>query len=299
MILLIDADVVCYRAAFAAQHQQYNIILNGETTYLASFRYKKELSAYLDSVGLEEGDYTISKEQVVEPVANALYSAKHIIQSMLDKFDTKQYKLYLTGKDNYRMKIASYYKANRTQPKPVHYVAMREYLINVWGAEVVDGQEADDALGIAQWNTLKDTFLLEGTPGNVMEGSVICTNDKDLDTIPGWHYDFTKQEDSYWIDQEYATWFFYKQLLMGDTVDNIKGIPGIGAKTAEKLLENAQTPTEYYNICKYQYEYHYTRKCRTERGKELGLLWADRMLVETAQLLYIRKEEGELWQPPE
>jgi len=32
-------------------------------------------------------------------------------------------------------------------------------------------------------------------------------------------------------------YLFYKQMLMGDSADNIKGIPGVGPKKAEKLLD--------------------------------------------------------------
>jgi len=292
--LLIDGDVICYRAAFAAQHNMYQIQLNGEEGYIASFRYKKELTEYLEKVGLEEQDYTVNKELVVEPVQNALHSAKHMLQSMLDKFSTKNYRLFLTGKDNYRMEIASYYKANRTAPKPVHYEEMRSYLINVWNAEVVDGQEADDAMGIEQTSNIgKYPYF-----GKIKKETIICTNDKDLDTIEGWHYDFTKDGDKYFVDSDYAVWFFYKQLLMGDTVDNIKGIPGVGAKKAEKMLEDITREDLMYAAVLESYIKHYIAPCKTDEGVNRAAKLAKRMLLENARLLYIRKEENELWNLP-
>ena len=54
---------------------------------------------------------------------------------------------------------------------------MNEYLVKEYKAEVCDGQEADDALGI-----------------NQTDQTIICTIDKDLLMIPGQHYNFVKEE---------------------------------------------------------------------------------------------------------
>ena len=53
--------------------------------------------------------------------------------------------------------------------------------------------------------------------------------------IPGWHYNFRKQQ-KYFTTVEQSDYYFYKQMLTGDRVDNIIGIYGIGDKKAEKLL---------------------------------------------------------------
>lgn len=58
------------------------------------------------------------------------------------------YQGYLTGSNNYRMEIAKEapYKGNRVQEKPEHYALLREYLVMSWGFEMIEGQEADDAI---------------------------------------------------------------------------------------------------------------------------------------------------------
>ena len=287
--LLIDMDVIQYRAAFAAQHTDYQLFLQGEEWPLATFRYKKELKEWVELKGLEEEDYDVVKLPVVEPVENALYSAKHMLESMLDKFNTTSYRGFLTGKDNFREELVDYYKANRTQDKPVHYQAVRDYLIKFWNAEVVDGQEADDALGIAQWrNTMPerefaDNFkCLQGLNDN----TVICTNDKDLDMIPGEHYNFTKEgSDSYWVDEDMAMYCFYKQLLTGDPTDNIKGVPGVGKVKAGKILHMSVIENDFYLNVLEVYQEHYPDN-------------AEEVLLENARLLWIRREEGQLWNPP-
>ena len=90
---------------------------------------------------------------------------------------------YLTGKDNYRHDIAKTqpYKGNRKDaPRPVHLHSLREYLITAWDFRVADGQEADDAIGIHATLT--------------RDNSIIVSIDKDLDMIPGHHYNPVKKD---------------------------------------------------------------------------------------------------------
>ena len=137
------------------------------------------------------------------------------------------YEGYLTGKNNYRSEIATEqtYKGNRKDArKPVHYDSLREYLVSKWGFTVIDGQEADDAMGIKAYDLPEDS-------------SCIMTIDKDLDMIRGWHYNFVK-EDLYYVTEKEAIKNFYIQILTGDRVDNIPGLKGVGPVKAKKILEN-------------------------------------------------------------
>ncbi len=119
---------------------------------------------------------------------------------------------YLTGSDNYRKEIAvtAPYKGNRSQSKPQHYDLIREYLEKAWGCEVVQGQEADDAIGIKAYE-FED-----------VEDYVIMSIDKDLDMIRGWHYNFVKDK-KYLIEDQDAIKHFYTQILTGDRVDSKGG----------------------------------------------------------------------------
>lgn len=72
---------------------------------------------------------------------------------------TEKPRIYLTGKGNFREKIAEQrgYKANRLDKvKPFHYENLKGYLIAVYGAQVYDGMEADDAMCIDQIATAKE-----------------------------------------------------------------------------------------------------------------------------------------------
>ena len=182
--------------------------------------------------------------------------------------DVGDYQGYLTGSNNYRKEIAKEapYKGNRVAAKPEHYDLLREYLTLSWGFEMVDGQEADDAIGIEAYKSEEDSYL-------------IMTIDKDLDMIRGWHYNFIKGI-RYHVDECDTLRWFYTQVLTGDRVDNIPGLKGIGPKKAEKILGEAATESELFQAVLKAYDNDLAR------------------LTEMGQLLWIRRKEGELWTPP-
>jgi len=175
---------------------------------------------------------------------------------------------YLTGKDNYRHEIAKTvpYKANRVAEKPKHLGIIREYMISAWAFSVQEKQEADDAISIRAYALGEEDYI-------------ICSIDKDLDNVRGWHYNFGKNE-RYFVKEEDAIRNFYRQVLTGDRVDNVPGLPGIGPKKAEKILQDCCTEEELYKAVLEAY------------NGDVGLL------TEQAQLLWLRRKEGELWQPP-
>src|SRR5690606_31733735 len=69
------------------------------------------------------------------------------------------------------------YKNTWKVEKPYYYNSIRAYLVGVWDAYVSIGMEADDELAIHQTKALE-----EGRE------TIICTRDKDLRQVPGWHY---------------------------------------------------------------------------------------------------------------
>jgi len=196
------------------------------------------------------------------------------IRVICQALDTNEYQVYLTGQghDNFRYGLTDTYKANRKDmKKPTHYALIRDYLVEEHGAIVSEGEEADDLLGIEQTQR--------------GHGSIICSIDKDLDQIPGWHYNFVKGL-RYEINESEAIRFFWKQLLMGDVSDNIQGIRGIGPVGATKLLANASNNDELYQIVAKEYMRTY--------GDE----WLEKLTL-AGKLLWIRKEKGQVWEPPD
>jgi len=159
------------------------------------------------------------------------------IESILNEASCTTYICYLTKSDNnFRNDVAtvSKYKGQRLSVKPYHWQLIRDYIQSEHEAVVADGCEADDLIG--------DAMLANPS------SSVICSRDKDLDTIPSWHYGWRcgKHEGKgmYYVEPEDATRFLYKQMLMGDSTDNILGVYGIGTKKAEGILERCSTKEE-------------------------------------------------------
>lgn len=205
-----------------------------------------------------------------EPIENVLHSVKKCVLDIMGAFpDAAAERLFLTGEGNFRNGVAKQleYKGNRKDsPRPQYYDEIREYLERRFDAVVVDRMEADDAMGIAQYSEFKAK-------------SVICSIDKDMLMIPGWHYNFVKKELRY-VNKDDAYRHFFKQLLTGDMTDNIPGIKGLGPKTAAKLLGDETDPLKMYEIAQQQYE------------KAYGSDWQD-VIDEQAQLLWILRSETE------
>jgi 5'-3' exonuclease len=196
-----------------------------------------------------------------DPVEIALKRTDNLLNEILQSVSATTFKCYLTGSDNFRKEIFPDYKANRTQPKPRHLEACREYLCTEYGAIVTDGHEADDALGMDQ---TEDT-------------SVICSIDKDLLQVPGNHFNFVKKEVRTVTPLD-GIRHFYSQMLIGDRSDNIKGVAGIGEKKADKYLRDLETEEQMFDLVRSLYD-------------------DDFMFLMNGQLLWIWREYRGTWQP--
>jgi len=220
-------------------------------------------------VGFASQSKNENGEQEAIPLPIALARMDIWIRDILKAVNAENYRVYLTADDksNFRFEVDSTYKANRKSAKPIYYGELREYLIRIYPTTVVSGMEADDAMATAQ-----------------TANTVICSIDKDLDQVPGAHYDFVK-DVKYDVTPEQANRFFWFQLLMGDKVDNITGIPGCGPKTAQRILDGVDTEG-YPQVVYEAYEAYY--------GHD-----AMEVMTRMGQLIKIRQKEGEgLWNPP-
>lgn len=178
--------------------------------------------------------------------------------------------VYLTGSGNFREQLATIqqYKGNRDPDhKPKYYREIKDYLRQVWNATVIHGREADDALGCHQYGAEPDT-------------TVIVSIDKDMDNIPGYHYNWRKKE-FYYIEPERANYLFWKQVLEGDKTDHIKGIHNIGPKTAEKILN--VTDKGWISMA----------EAVLAAYEKAGMGWPE--FYENASLLWIQRQEDLNW----
>jgi hypothetical protein len=175
---------------------------------------------------------------------------------------------WLTGYQNFRVQIAKTkpYKGTRGTEKPRHLDLLRDYLNTAWKFPIEQYQEADDAIGIAAYSMEPEDY-------------VICTTDKDLNMIRGWHYNM-RRNDKVWIDEEDAIYNFYTQVLTGDRTDNIPGLHGVGPKKAAKILKGRKTEDEMYEAVLKAYDNN------------------EEYLTEQAQLLWIRRKPNQVWKKP-
>lgn len=270
MKLLIDGDGPLYRAAAAAQRNWYYVYMDGheDKGHVAHFRYHKEAKAWMG----DSEEWLLKAVPEVDPPYAAIHNIKSIMEGILDRGLGDNYALYLGGEGNYRYLINPEYKAGRP-PRPTHYEIVKDYMIGHYGAEIVNGMESDDACSIAQWQD----FLNNDEPT-----TILVSNDKDLDMVPGYHYNWLTQ-DQYFITEEQGDLNFYMQLLMGDkAVDNIQGLHGVGPVTARQILADATNSSERYAACVAAYE---------ERGRT--------DIEDIARQIWMSKEQPDDWRKPE
>lgn len=187
---------------------------------------------------------------------------------LFTKLDVDDYKLYLTGKGNFRDEVAvtQKYKGNRDGfVRPEHYAALRQLMIDKYDATLSEGQEADDDVAI---ESCRGEYILVHT-------------DKDLDQLQGHHYNPIKGE-FYYVSEFEGLHSFYTQMLTGDRVDNVPGLAGIGKVKAAKILATCKTESDLlqatmkaYKDKNHNYEYY----------------------LEQGQLLWLRRYVGETWKP--
>jgi hypothetical protein len=201
----------------------------------------------------------------------ACWQAGEMMRRILHETNAVGCHCFLSGSNNFRYGLYPDYKANRRDvPKPRHYAAIREYLCSNWNASVTDGHEADDAMGVAQMNE---------------EGTIICSIDKDMLMIPGWHYNFVKQEQRLVSPLE-GLRHLYWQAIMGDKVDNIPGFDGLMRskvpKKMEWMIEHLSEMTDERDMYQFVFDHH----------------TAEVPLDVCLKCLWIWRKENDIWKNP-
>ena len=177
----------------------------------------------------------IDADSIIYKIAYKSTSVKEA-KKMFDKaiediqWDTNSDEVYvaLRGEGNFRYSIEENYKGQRSLKPPNEPLVARRIALDRYAYKLgyfkSDNCEADDVVSIwADAEPDKDSF-------------VIAHIDKDIDMVTGWHYNFGKKIPVYYIDDDEGWLKLCTQMLTGDSTDNIKGIKGVGPKTAEKLL---------------------------------------------------------------
>jgi 5'-3' exonuclease len=245
-----------------------------------------DIVAYSNAASAEkwEKGFLIS----LEPVEVALMRCDLQMRNILETTKADSYRLFLSGADNFRMTVDPEYKANRKDMvDPVHRAACKEFLVREWKAEVTEGYEADDAMGIAQDKINEVTWEKVGDIPYIKPTTIICTIDKDLNMIPGQHYSWpivrggtvVREGKLYEVSEIDGIKSFYRSLLVGDRTDNIVGVAGIGPVKAAKAIDHLETEQEMFEVVRDLYN-------------------DDERLLKNGKLLWIMREEHKQWEFP-
>lgn len=286
-MLGVDADILVYQAAGAAQHTFYEVYPLSEATkeepderlLIERFASAKGRDAWLKKHGKTKKDFGVFAVLEYQEDFQALLICDTMIAGMIKNVGATSAMFFLSDDKNFRHRLAvtTPYKV-RDQEKPKHYHLIKQHLITKYNAIVLQDMEADDALGI-----LSQLCDDDGVP------YVLATDDKDLKQIPGQHYHITSKK-LFHVSVKESLDHFFTQVLTGDRTDSIPGLPGMGAKTAEKVLSSCQSVEDYLNACKETYTEVLKTKSPVLNKVELHVDDPITYLNEQANLLFIRRD---------
>jgi DNA polymerase-1 len=168
----------------------------------------------------------------------AIYGVINMLGKLLDKYHPEKMVVTFDAKGpTFRNEMYSEYKAHRppmpdelrSQIEPIHEIVKALGLPLL----VIDGVEADDVMG---------TFALQAT--EAQHDTLISTGDKDLAQLVNEHVTLINTMTNTYSTPEYVKEKFGVRpnqiidylALVGDSSDNIPGIPNCGPKTAVKWL---------------------------------------------------------------
>lgn len=265
-IAYIDADVAVYAAAFSAQKTKYYFQKEGKQVSQL-FNSAKLAKAYLNELATEaemfEEEPEVTLADRVSTIAygtekEAIKHADNLIKDFKDLVG-KSVKKYVFGltprgeKSRVDETTEVKYQINRENAiKPKHYEAVRTYLENHPEFKIAPkGAEADEWLiACAEKHGYK---------------AVLASCDKDLATCQNtWFIHMSKMFTGtpkavdtlgeLWLDSKGKVrgvgWLWLcVQGLSGDQADSVKGLGGIGEKTAYNLLKDCTTVGGATQIC--------------------------------------------------
>lgn len=213
--LLIDTDVLCYQFAFRNT----------------------------DSFSWDDDEVI---DEVVRP-EKAKAEVDKFLTDLMEKL--KGNRLYLILSDrtaNFRLQLDQTYKGQRTKPKPTLWETLRTYI-----------EEGDHGYPVKWYPRLEgdDVLGMMATHPKAGKDCIVVSIDKDMRTVPSRLYLFHKPDDGVLhIDNYDAQRYHILQTLMGDTVDNYKGIPGVGVKKAEAIMAEVPDNADLWEAVVKAYE---------------------------------------------
>lgn len=168
--------------------------------------------------------------------------------------------IFFSGSHNFRYEETTQfaYKANRADARrPIHEKNIEAYIEGKYNTCRLEGYEADDAMAMA----------LSKHPTQ----ACLASRDKDMWQVPGWHYSWelgkqVERGPELIGEHGYLNYlpskrklvgagnlWFAAQVLMGDSTDNIPGLPKTGPKRAYSLLKDCSNKGEIKEVLRNEY----------------------------------------------
>ena len=283
---LIDGDLLTYEVAFGVQRKDED-----GTPRINSFDSCVDLFE-------QKVREILGETEATEPPVFYLTLGKDLLK-IINRNRKGRGEGPLEWKPNFREAAATTakYKGGRDSEKPFHYLNLMGHMMANYETKIAVGMEADDLMSIDQTNG-----------GNGYE-TIICSRDKDLRITPGWHFGWVcgaqPQFGPQLIDElgflelsgkgklsGGGLKFFYAQLIMGDKVDNVPGIPGGGPALAHKTLSGCVNEEELFQATASLYEKKIGENWREYFKEQATLLWMCRELDEHSNpISYIMYDE--------
>jgi 5'-3' exonuclease len=218
------------------------------------------------------------------------------LRAVMRKCNTTKYIGVLDGKGNFRhsASITKVYKGHRTSDKPPYFYKVRDLLVSKYGFVFANGVEADDVVAILATRINALNNELNGLDIKPIPRTIIASIDKDLLQVNSFHYNL-KSHDLVLVSDETSELdltskkklkgsgykLLYAQMLMGDSADNIPGLPKYGPVKAYNLINDCVDRDECKKVVMEEYE-----KVHGEN--------AIKNLQETFSLVYILRNSNSL-----
>lgn len=294
---LIDSDILLYEIGFSSQEGYGDAAIPASWDFAQDLLEKKLALICDEAGGTEEPTLFLTNTRKINKTLNKDRKRKGE--------ESKEYV------ENFRVDAAKEkeYKGTRKADKPFHFNNLLHHMLASYDVVVNEnGLEADDIMCITQYSRWKE--------GNL--DTIICSRDKDVRQCPGWHYSwevakqasigpilveplgFLEHKNPGELDARgrakppkiFGTGdkFFYYQLLVGDTVDNIGGLPNRGPVFGYQLLKDATSSRACYELVAEKYLQTWGDDWKTRFREQADLLWMVREVDENGEKVK--------WKPP-
>lgn len=182
----------------------------------------------------KDGEEVTDLDIAIDSFNKKLFNITSKIEEDLE-CELSQVYIFVGSKGNFRRTLFPEYKANRTS-YPIILRELSNQVAEMYDGFVSYGVESDDSVA-SSWKYFSDLYGRDNV--------VIASIDKDLKQIPCLFFDYyyTRME-VFNISEKEAFLNFFKQMLIGDSSDNVKGVKGIGKVGAERILKRCNSYVE-------------------------------------------------------